>query len=137
MKTTKNKILCYSHIPKAGGTSIIYLLRGMFGHKHIDVIHRCPEDSVHREYTLNDLNKDLRLVKNPLSLSGHWLHPYTDFGQYENQMLWFTILREPCSRSFSQFTQDKKLQRINNKATFKEWMEIPRLGGRNRNCQTK
>jgi hypothetical protein len=132
-----SRILAYSHIPKAGGRTLIGLLRGCFGVAHIDVEHRFPSNAIDRWYRKKDLTFDIRIHPWVKSLAGHWLRPYIDFGEYENRLQWYTFVRKPTDRSFSQYFQDIELGRITDAVTFADWSQIRHLGGRNRNAQVR
>jgi hypothetical protein len=130
-------MLAYSHIPKAGGSTLTYLLRAQYGIRHVDVEHRFSTDSIERHYRARDLYLDRKLHPSVRSLAGHWLKPWVDFGDLSNSLEWYTFVREPAARSFSQYVQDVQLERIGPNATFAEWAVLEHLGGRNRNAQVK
>ena len=50
---------------------------------------------------------------------------------------WYTFVREPTARSFSQYLQDIQLGAVDASTTFQTWAEMETLGARNRNAQTK
>lgn len=127
----------FTHIPKAGGSTLTYLLRAQFGLRHIDVEHRFRASALERHYRLQDLRFDCRIHPKICSMAGHWLKPYVDFGEYTNNLQWYTFVREPSARSFSQYVQDIQLGRVSPAIDFDEWAAIADLGGRNRNAQVK
>lgn len=130
-------MLAYTHIPKAGGSTLTYLLRSQFGLRHVDVAHRFPSSALERHYRLQDLRFDCRIHPRISSIAGHWLKPYVDFGEYTQKLQWYTFVREPGARSFSQYVQDIQLGRVSSATDFDEWAQIDHLGGRNRNVQVK
>jgi hypothetical protein len=130
-------MLAYSHIPKAGGTTLTYLLRAQYGMRHVDVEHRFPGNSIERHYRARDLHLDRKLHPGVRSLAGHWLKPWVDFGELSNSLEWYSFVRLPAARSFSQYVQDVQLGRIDRGATFADWAALDHLGGRNRNAQVK
>lgn len=129
------KFIAYSHIPKAGGTTIIHLLRSHFGFRHVDAEHRFPTESLSRWYRMEDWNLDNRLHLGFKSIAGHSLKPFLDYGKFNNQIKWYTFMRDPLKRSFSQYVQDLQLGRIDKSLNFSDWASIDKLGKRNRNAQ--
>jgi hypothetical protein len=119
-----SKILAYSHIPKAGGKTLIGLLRSFFGLTHVDVEHRFSSNAIDRWYRREDLAFDLRIHPCVRSLAGHWLRPYINFGEYDDNLQWYTMVRNPMTRSFSQYFLDIELGRIDEQVTFAEWSQI-------------
>ncbi len=130
-------ILAFSHVPKAGGTTLIHQLRSHFGWRHLDVIYRGRRADLIKVYERQDLERDLRICPFLASIAGHSLTPAEDFGRYESQLSWFSFVREPKSRSFSQYLQDLKLEAVSEATTFRQWSNEKLLGGRNRNAQVK
>lgn len=70
-------------------------------------------------------------------MAGHALKPYVDYGSYNDRIRWYTMVREPKSRSYSQFYQDRDLGRIAKDVSYSEWSRIPHLGMQNRNAQCR
>lgn len=130
-------MIAYSHIPKAGGSTLNYLLRAHFGASHLDVEHRCSGDAINRLYRERDLRFDLRIHPPIRSVAGHWLKPYVDFGSIGEDMKWYTFLREPTSRSLSQYIQDLELKRLPSSTSFGDWAKMKYFGDRNRNAQVR
>ncbi len=130
-------ILAYAHIAKAGGSTLIHQLRSHFGWRHIDVLYRGSPRDAFPVYRSGDLNKDLRICPGLVSMAGHALTPSEDFGDNESRLSWYTFVREPKSRSFSQYLQDLRVGAMPASTTFRAWMDEELLGRRNRNAQTK
>lgn len=94
-----------------------YLLHRHFGWRHIDVHYRIPGLVVYRP---RDLRFDLRI--NPLaqSLSGHSLKPFIDFEEFEDRLVWYTILRDPVSRFISHYQHE--VEKGGKSHDFHTWM---------------
>lgn len=90
-----------------------------------------------RIYRKRDLDLDATLLGRPRSLAGHWLRPYVDFGEWGESLRWYTIMRKPKARSFSQYVQDLDHGYVPQGTCFKDWMRIPARGLRNQNAQVK
>ena len=114
-------IYCFAHIPKAGGSTFIHLLRRNFGIRHVDAIHRMPTSSVERTYQVRDLQVDCALMPWALSFAGHWLKPWALSLGGEEKCRWTTIFRDPSARSLSQYWQDLQLGRVPGETTFANW----------------
>ncbi len=128
------EVIAYAHIPKAGGTTLINFLRSVYGPLHIDVIDRFPSGHPNKRYRRRDLKIDLKLHVRPRSLAGHSLKPFEDFGDMNDRISWYTILRNPEMRCFSQYCQDIDLGRWPEDTLFAEWIE---KGGNNSNRQVQ
>lgn len=53
-------IFAYSHIPKAGGTTLIDILRSHYGWAHVDIISRSGTSP--KNYMCSDFKSDLKLI---------------------------------------------------------------------------
>lgn len=59
-------------------------------------------------YGENQLEEDIKTLNGKLSiLTGHKMRPYKNFGQYQNDLVWFTLLRNPQKRFVSHYLHDK------------------------------
>ena len=88
MDIDRRKIIAYVHIPKAAGSTITHLLRSRFGLNHCRAFSKSPI------YDQTDLKIDKWVYPNMKSISGHQLRPHVDFGEYEEELFWFVMLRE-------------------------------------------
>lgn len=131
------QIYCFSHIPKAAGTTFIHLLRSNFGIRHVDAIHRMPKGATVRTYRRRDFRIDRRLIPWARSFAGHWLRPADLWEEADVKLHWFVILREPKARSFSQYHQDLELGRLPSDTSFADWAKMEHFGLRNRNAQCR
>lgn len=130
-------MLAFSHIPKTGGTTLIQILRRTYGVRHVDVIDRSAVHSADNVYRARDLRWDLRIHPRLESIAGHELKPHVDYGTAERELEWFTFVRDPMARSFSQYVQDVQLGYLPASTTYREWTRIAHLGGQNRNAQVR
>ena len=109
-------MFAYCHIPKTAGTTLNYILRKNFGEKLIPTIVRNGSD-----YQYNDLKLDKRIYKNARCISGHGLKPFIDYKEFNDEMQWFTFVREPIKRFVSQYIhqQTSALQKYH--LPIEEW----------------
>ena len=111
------RLICFTHIQKAGGTSVEVIMRRHFGLGYMLVDPR--EGWIYRP---QDLAADLRL--NPLArhLCGHWLRPFVDFGP-DVDPIWYTMVREPISRFISHYQYH--LERMDSSQSFEDFLRSP------------
>lgn len=122
----KHEYLFFTHVLKAGGTSIEAALRRTLGIRHMAV-----DPPTGWIYTAADFAFDRRL--NPLarSFSSHWLRPFVSFGAFDDRITWFTMLREPLNRYRSH--RQHHIERFRSRKSFQAWAADPIL----RNWQTR
>lgn len=108
----------FTHVLKAGGTSVEVQLRKALGIRHMGV-----DPPVGWIYTPEDLAFDRRV--NPLarSFSSHWLRPFVSFGPLDSQIVWHTMLRSPLDRYRSH--RQHHVERFGNRESFEEWSDHP------------
>ncbi|HET8654100.1 MAG TPA: sulfotransferase family 2 domain-containing protein [Longimicrobiaceae bacterium] len=111
-------IACFSHVQKAGGTTVEAVMRRHFGVRHMLV--NPPRGWIYRK---KDLAADLRLNPWARSIGGHWLRPFVDFGEFEDRLAWYIFLREPVSRFLSHYQYH--VEHMGVTAPFEQWMEQP------------
>ena len=107
-------IACFSHVQKAGGTTVEAVMRRHFGVRHMLV--NPPRGWIYRR---EDLAADLRLNPWARSICGHWLRPFVDFGEFEPRLRWYVFLREPISRFLSHYRYH--VERMGTTAPFPRW----------------
>lgn len=108
-------IYCFSHVQKAGGTTVERILRRNFGLRHMLVNPRHGWI-----YDGADLRADLRLNPWVRSIASHWLRPYTNFGQADQRLVWYIYLREPIDRFLSHYQYQVDSMGVD--APFSKWM---------------
>ena len=100
-------MLCFVHIPKAGGTTLNYTLKHSLGYRFLTV-----EPWVDIRRLLSPA--DLQLVKNKCPwvccISSHFARAYTGLEHAEPNLQYFTILRQPIDRYISAFYHRKDLE---------------------------
>jgi hypothetical protein len=113
-----NELFLFTHVQKAGGTTVEVIMRRNFGIRHM-LVH--PRRGW--VYERRDLVSDLRL--NPLarSICSHWLRPFIDFGRYEGRLVWYTMLRRPLDRYLSHFQYH--IERMDVRRSFADWIKDP------------
>jgi hypothetical protein len=118
--------LFFTHILKAGGTSVETALRRALGIRHMAV-----DPPVGWIYTPEDFRFDRRLNPMAVSFSSHWLRPFTSFGDADARIRWHTMLRDPVSRYRSH--RQHHLERFRITQSAEEWLAEPIF----RNWQTR
>jgi hypothetical protein len=91
------------------------LLRRYFGWNHIITV-----PAVGWHYTPQDLRRDLRLRKYVRSLGGHAMRPFVDFGELDERLVWYTILRDPIERSISNYQH--QFEKLGSTMDFHSWL---------------
>ncbi len=124
-EATPGDIVAFCHLPKTAGTTIVYLMRRHFGMSHVDVgrrevVHDGPRVKPYF-YGPQDLRADMKLYPAVRSISGHYLHPCTDFEEFQDRLVWHTILREPVSRFRSQYLHEVEF--IGRQIDFPAWLQ--------------
>ena len=111
----RDRLFCFTHVPKSGGTTLDVILRRHFGLRHMDVLPRRGW-----LYTYQDLVADLRLNPFAQSLSGHWIRPFIDYREYAERLLWYTVLRDPVMRYLSHFQHH--IEKLGASRSFEDWL---------------
>lgn len=112
-------IFVFSHLHKAAGTTVNAMLRRSFGSNHMDV-----EPLEGFVYGPSDLEADIRRFGEPVSIAGHGLRPYVDFGTAGENMFWYTVVRDPISRCISHYQH--QVEKMGKHRPLEEWLDIPR-----------
>jgi hypothetical protein len=120
------RFLFFTHILKAGGTSVEAALRGALGVRHLAV-----DPPVGWIYSPEDFRADRRINPFAWSYSSHWLRPFIDFGPYDSRIEWHTMFREPVARFRSH--RQHHVERFGNRKPFERWADSRLL----RNWQTR
>ncbi len=129
MQTAKQQtgIAVFTHAPRTGGVTMNYLLRRHFGRHHLHAIYRGAVAMIEGRpmgyYTPADLRTDLRLPGHGTvrSMAGDGLRAFVDFGELDDRLYWFTMLREPVARCLSHYQY--LVQTKGYGGSFKEWIE--------------
>lgn len=116
MDIDKKKVIAFVHIPKAAGSTITHIFRSTFGLSH------CRAISKNEIYTKKDLQLDRKLYPFLKAISGHQLRPHIDFGDYEKELFWFVMLRDPVERFVSQYKWWLKMN--NSDLDFNQWCAL-------------
>jgi hypothetical protein len=94
---------CFVHIEKCGGSTHINMLRKSLGLRHVDLI---PLDRRTEVASKTDVEWALKLYPQAVSLAGHSIRPFGQFGQLRERMRFYTILRNPIQRYASDYLND-------------------------------
>lgn len=113
-------LLFFTHVLKAGGTSVEAALRRALGVRHMAV-----DPPTGWIYTLADFRRDRRLNPFARSYASHWLRPFVDFGDFTPRIVWHTMLREPVDRYRSH--RQHHVERLGVRSSFEEWSSDPIL----------
>jgi len=120
----RDELLAFCHIHKTGGITVNHVLRRHFGVRHVDVFYRRLALSQGRKrpsYNARDLRVDLMLHPFAKSVAGHMLKPFLDLGEYQERLVWHTVLREPISRSLSAYQH--MVEKMGFTGTIQDWMK--------------
>lgn len=100
-RSALNKLLAFSHIEKAAGTTLIHILRRIFFLRFGAV---APLRSGDGPYlTLRDLRTYQRLNPWLSCISGHSVVPHGELAQLDSGIRFITQLRQPVARAISQY----------------------------------
>jgi hypothetical protein len=114
-------MLCYIHIPKAAGTTLNYILRHSLGRSFLEVE---PWIDIRRVFS----PADLKLLRERMPwvehISSHYVRAYSMLETVQEDIKYFTIIREPIARYISDFYHLKDINArvanfyefLNNKA---------------------
>ena len=112
-------MIVFSHIPKTAGTSFNTMLRRYFGSSLMAARYRANSGGT--LYRYEDLKYDAKLYSNLKCLSGHGLKPFHHFKEFEQQMKWYTFLREPTSRFVSHYVHQRTSGNADFEIGLREW----------------
>lgn len=98
-----DRLFLFVHIEKCGGTTLVEMLRRNFVLRHVDII---PLDRSADYVEERDLDSALRKQPWARSFAGHSIRPYCDFGRRTPQLNFYTLLRDPVSRAYSDYLHD-------------------------------
>jgi len=95
------KRLAFIHIEKCGDSTLIHMLRSIFGIYHCDII---TKEYVSQLVSKSDFDRVSKLCPSTLSFAGHSIRLYHNKDIKQDERTGFyTILREPVSRYISDF----------------------------------
>jgi hypothetical protein len=96
-------LLAFVHIPKAGGTTLIHLLRRNYFMKYCDV--RPLRKQNEELFTADDLKTYLRMNPFIECIGGHAVRAYSNLDSLFPNIRYITILRNPVDRCVSHYQQ--------------------------------
>lgn len=120
MREQKSPLFVFCHIEKCGGQTLINLLRCNFGLRHIDII---PMDETAHLAGADDIDRAMRMHRSPMSIAGHGLRPFGNYGDYAERMIWYGLLREPIARMNSDYRNDCRARGFIGHLA--DWAEFP------------
>ncbi len=109
-------MLAFSHIPKTAGTTLNYILQKNFGGNLQSIILRSESN-----YTYEDLRKDRLISPNTKCIAGHGLKPFIDYKEFNDELKWFTFLRDPIKRYVSQYIHQQTSNLKQYYMPIEEW----------------
>lgn len=101
--SNNREIIAFVHIGKAGGTTLIHILRRNYFLRSCDV--RPLAKASDGVFCADDLRKTLRTNPFVKCIMGHSIRAYSDLTVYAPRLRYITILRDPISRCISQYQQ--------------------------------
>jgi len=101
MSSSKREILAFCHIEKAAGTSLIHVLRQLFGTSYIDV--RPISRGQHSFFNRADFELFDSFVPRIGCIGGHSVVPHSSLLDADANFRFLTLFREPKSRVLSHY----------------------------------
>lgn len=118
MADVRRRLFFFSHLQKAGGTTVEAVMRRNLGVRHMLV--NPPRGWVYRP---EHLATDLAINPTAISLASHWLRPFVDFGEHERHITWYTVLRDPLDRVASHYQHH--VEKMGVSRPFLTWIRNP------------
>lgn len=121
MPSSQRDILAFCHIEKAAGTSLIHVLRQLFGTSYVDVrpVSRGPHSFFDRaDFELYD-----SLVPGIRCIGGHSVVPHSSLLDADPDFRFLTLFREPIGRVVSHYKF--WVQRMGSKFSPEEFLGHP------------
>jgi hypothetical protein len=112
-------MIAFIHIEKCAGTTLVYMLRRNFMHKHFDVI---PINKQSMLFTQNDMERLLKLTISIKSIAGHSIRLTSKLDSVVKDIKYCTVLRDPVKRYISDFQYD--WARRGHLNSFEDWLKI-------------
>lgn len=109
MPKPPSKIITYCHIGKVGGKRLQFYLRSHFG-----LSYRCVAHAQSRYYSSSELASDLKWNPFIKYLGGHSVRPHVDYSPFEDRLTWFSIFRDPLTRTLSHYYQQTESPNFEN-----------------------
>ena len=108
----------FIHIPKTGGTTINFILRGSFGWHHCDIE---SIESRFQEVSQSDIDLIQQFYPKIYSIAGHRVVPYSNLEELKESIQYYTFFRDPVKRcaSFFQFRQERTKETL----SFMDWIK--------------
>ena len=121
MSSSKRQVLAFCHIEKAAGTSLIHVLRQLFGTRYIDA--RPISRGQHSFFNRADFELFDSLVPGIGCIGGHSVVPHSNLLDTDADFRFLTLLREPKSRVLSHYRF--WVQRMGSKFSPEEFLQHP------------
>lgn len=121
MSSSKREILAFCHIEKAAGTSLIHVLRQLFGTGYIDV--RPFSEGPHSFFNRADFELLDSFVPRIACIGGHAVVPHSGLLDADSNFRFLTLLRDPKSRVLSHYKF--WVQRMGSKFGPEEFLQHP------------
>lgn len=110
-------MLCFVHIPKAGGTTLNFVLQRGFGHHFLAVE---PWVDIRRILSPADLTLLQKWMPWVSHISSHYVRAYSGLEAVSSNIRYITVLREPLARCISDYYH---LKNVNHRvANFYEYL---------------
>ena len=101
MSSSKRGVLAFCHIEKAAGTSLIHVLRQLFGTSYIDA--RPISRGQHSFFNRADFELLDSFVPRIACIGGHSVVPHSNLVEADADFRFLTLFREPISRVLSHY----------------------------------
>ncbi|WP_157966282.1 hypothetical protein [Oceanibium sediminis] len=98
-----HQIPTFVHLEKTGGTSLIHALRQNYPFGHCDII---PRDRNANLVDAEDIRRAALVYPKLRSLAGHSIRPFRTFGDFDDRLAYYTIIRNGTDRYISEYFHD-------------------------------
>lgn len=122
----ERELLAFTHIKKAGGTTLSHILRTNFLFRHCDV--RVLKKESGKVFQTADMLTLLKINPFVRSIGGHCLMPFGNLDKTFIKAKFITLLRNPIKRYMSQYQYN--VERLGYRETFETFLSIKDIWNR-------
>lgn len=120
ISSSKREILAFTHIKKAGGTTLSHILRANFLFRHCDV--RVLKKQSKKVFQAADMSELIKINPFVKSIAGHSVLPFGDLDRSFKKTRFITMLRDPSKRFMSQYQYN--VEKLGYRGSFEDFLNI-------------
>jgi hypothetical protein len=129
MKKKSKKLYVFIHIHKTAGSTMRWVLWSSFGMRHANVDPWNLNEDYNpiwlRPFTANDFKLTRNISPIPLkSIAGHSLKAYIDLGLSDQEVRYFTFLRDPVKLHASLYQYHVSPERLSFNISVSDYMKM-------------